>query len=145
MRQNENPQVVNRVTISTGSVLTCVLVLLVNNLVRLYLLSTRLTGYLHEVFLRQVLPELLDDVPLCILRWMWFQQDGAPAHTSMNVRQYIDHRTLWVSAIASQVSRFNTFELLPPGPHEEFNLGDHIGVRDRSCWKESGCCRTHCG
>ena len=46
--------------------------------------NTQLTHVadLYEVFLKQVLPELLDDVPLCIRRQMWFQQDGAPAHTS---------------------------------------------------------------
>ena len=43
------------------------------------------------MFMRQVLPELLDDMPLCIRRQMWFQQDGAPAHTSWKVRQYLDH------------------------------------------------------
>ena len=62
-----------------------------NNLVGHYLVPTCLTGDMYEVFMRQVLPELLDDAPSCIGRLMWFHQDGAPAHTSRNVRQYLDH------------------------------------------------------
>ena len=40
-----------------------------------------------------------NDVSSCIRRQMCFQQDGAPAHTSRNVRQCIDHiyKTLWAS------------------------------------------------
>ena len=65
-----------------------------NNLVGAYLLPTRLTGDLYEVFMRQKLPEVLDDVPLCIPSQMWFQEDGAPVHTSRNERQCLDHTFL---------------------------------------------------
>ena len=53
---------------------------------------------MYEVFLRHVLPEPVDDMPLCIRRQMWFQEDGAPAHTSENVRQYLDHTfpNIWI-------------------------------------------------
>ena len=77
-----------------------------------YLLPTRLTGDLYEVFLRKILPELLDDVPLCIRRQMWFQQSGAPAYIYLNEcatlsRAYFSKqmdRTLWASAMASELN-----------------------------------------
>ena len=37
-----------------------------------YLLPTRLTGDLYEA---GILPELLDDLPLCVRRQVWFKQD----------------------------------------------------------------------
>ena len=70
MLQNENPHVVG---------------IIGNNLVEPYLLPTRLTRDMYELFLRQILPEHLDEVPLYIRRQMWFQHDGASAHTSRNV------------------------------------------------------------
>jgi hypothetical protein len=39
-----------------------------------------LTGPLYVDFLRNVLPALLEDVPLDIRANMWYQQDGAPPH-----------------------------------------------------------------
>ena len=65
--QHGNPRALCiRITISTGSGL----VLLVT--IWLALLPKRLTGDLYDV-----LAQLLYDVPLCIRRQMWFQQDGA--------------------------------------------------------------------
>lgn len=55
-----------------------------------YLLPTRLNGESYGIFLEQVLPELLQDVPIVIRNRMWFQHDGAPAHFSTDVRTYLD-------------------------------------------------------
>ena len=55
-----------------------------------YLLPSRLTD-VYKVFRKEVLPQLLEDVPLPIHRRMWFQQYGALAHFSQSARQYLDN------------------------------------------------------
>ncbi|GFV90698.1 uncharacterized protein TNCV_2224141 [Trichonephila clavipes] len=60
-----------------------------NNLVGPYILPSRLTGT-YNIFLQEVLPELLVDVPLSVRNRMWFQHDGTPAHFSRNVRNHLD-------------------------------------------------------
>ncbi|GFV40663.1 uncharacterized protein TNCV_2268341 [Trichonephila clavipes] len=57
-----------------------------------YILPDRLTGPRYLIFLEQVLPELLDSahVTAAIRTSMWFQQDGAPAHFSISVRNHLD-------------------------------------------------------
>lgn len=49
-----------------------------------------LNGLMYLDFLQNILPELLADVPQHIRNRMWFQQDGAPAHFSRNVRNHLD-------------------------------------------------------
>ncbi|GFX65102.1 DUF4817 domain-containing protein [Trichonephila clavipes] len=46
----------------------------------------------YLIFLEQVLPELLDSahVTAATRTSMWFQQDGAPAHFSISVRNHLD-------------------------------------------------------
>ncbi|GFV91424.1 hypothetical protein TNCV_899411 [Trichonephila clavipes] len=39
---------------------------------------------------KEVLPELLTDVPETIRRRMWFQQNGAPSHYARHVREHLD-------------------------------------------------------
>ncbi|GFV86725.1 uncharacterized protein TNCV_3964551 [Trichonephila clavipes] len=53
---------------------------------------SRLTGPRYLIFLEQVLPELLDSahVTAATRTSMWFQQDGAPAHFSISVRNHLD-------------------------------------------------------
>lgn len=41
-------------------------------------------------FLQETLPDLLDDVPAGLLRDMFYQQDGAPAHFTWTVRRHLD-------------------------------------------------------
>ena len=49
-----------------------------------YLLPTRLDGDLYLVFLQEVLPQLINNVPAQIRRRMWFEHGGAPAHYSLD-------------------------------------------------------------
>lgn len=42
-------------------------------------------------FLQNVLPNLLEDVPLTISRAMWFQNDGCPAHFARSVRDHLNN------------------------------------------------------
>jgi hypothetical protein len=61
-----------------------------DHLIGPYLLPLRLTGDIYLTFLKETLPELLEVVPLEVRREMWFQHDGAPAHFTNVVRQYLD-------------------------------------------------------
>jgi len=60
-----------------------------------YLLPPRLNAHVYEIFLEEVLPELLDEhVPLAqidVLDGMWLQHDGAPAHFGINVRTHLNN------------------------------------------------------
>ncbi|GBM44367.1 hypothetical protein AVEN_185669-1 [Araneus ventricosus] len=55
-----------------------------------YLLPKRLSGQCYLIFLERVLPELLQDVPIAIRNQMWLQHDGATAHFSIDVRNYLN-------------------------------------------------------
>ncbi|GFT08897.1 uncharacterized protein TNCV_4104141 [Trichonephila clavipes] len=55
-----------------------------------YILPPRLDSHKYLVFLQEVLPELLTDVPAPIRRRMWFQQDGAPSYYARHVREHLD-------------------------------------------------------
>lgn len=55
-----------------------------------YLLPERLDGNTYHTFLERVLPDLMVNVPAATRRNMWFQHDGAPAHFSHSVREYLD-------------------------------------------------------
>ena len=51
-----------------------------NKLIGPYVFNSNLTGNSYEVFLRNELPGLLEDIPLMIRSQMYFQHDGAPPH-----------------------------------------------------------------
>ncbi|GFV39635.1 DUF4817 domain-containing protein [Trichonephila clavipes] len=63
-----------------------------DHLIGPFILPDRLTGPRYLIFLEQVLPELLDSahVNAATRTSMWFQQDGAPAHFSISVRNQLD-------------------------------------------------------
>ncbi|GFT40060.1 uncharacterized protein TNCV_2170811 [Trichonephila clavipes] len=56
----------------------------------LFLLLTRLNDECYHIFLEQVLPELLQDVPITIHNRLWFQHDRVPAHFSTDVHTYLN-------------------------------------------------------
>ncbi|GFW59741.1 DUF4817 domain-containing protein [Trichonephila clavipes] len=55
-----------------------------------YLLPPRLDGRKYLIFLETVMPIFLGTVPLHIFQDMWFQHDGAPAHNTIVVRDYLN-------------------------------------------------------
>lgn len=61
-----------------------------NFLIGPFVLPDRLNGEHYLQFLRDYLPDLLDNVPLATRQNMWFMHDGAPAHFSRNVRDHLD-------------------------------------------------------
>lgn len=63
-----------------------------SHLVGPYLLPNRLTSDGYTNFLNTVLVDLLEDIPILIRQRMWFQHDGAPAHSSRVVRATLNRR-----------------------------------------------------
>jgi hypothetical protein len=63
-----------------------------DHLIGPYLFPLRLTGDIYLTFLQETLPELLEVVPSEVRREMWFQHDGAPAHFTNIVREYLDEK-----------------------------------------------------
>lgn len=61
-----------------------------NYLIGPYILPNRLNSPIYHAFLRDILPELMEDIPLEVRRNMWFQHDGAPPHFSNNVRDFLN-------------------------------------------------------
>lgn len=61
-----------------------------NHLIRPYILPNNLNGEHYENFLRNDLTDLLDDLPLSLIRDMWYQHDGCPAHYRRSVREWLD-------------------------------------------------------
>jgi hypothetical protein len=57
-----------------------------------YLMPSLTNGQRYVTFLRETLPLLLEDLPLDVRRRMWFQHDGAPAHSDRNAREYLNER-----------------------------------------------------
>lgn len=55
-----------------------------------YILPQTLTGNGYYHFLTEILPDLLEDIPLSQIQGIWYQHDGCPAHTTRDVRGYLD-------------------------------------------------------
>ncbi|KAJ8950562.1 hypothetical protein NQ318_015695 [Aromia moschata] len=63
-----------------------------------HILPDRLTGNGYLNFLQHVLPNLLEEVPLGILRQMWYLHDGAPQHFARQVRDFlnVEYPNRWI-------------------------------------------------
>lgn len=57
-----------------------------------YFIEGSLTSTTYLELLRQVVEEMLDDVPLALYRNLYYQQDGAPPHYGRQVREYLTER-----------------------------------------------------
>ena len=55
-----------------------------------FILEGRLRGETYLRFLQEELPRLLEDVPLNKRGRMYFQHDGAPPHSSREVRNFLN-------------------------------------------------------
>jgi len=62
--------------------------LLGKRLIGPFVFDNNLTGNTYEVFLRNELPGLLEDIPLMIRSQMYFQHDGAPPYYTQHVGEY---------------------------------------------------------
>lgn len=63
-----------------------------------YFFEGILTGAVYLRFLQTELETLLENVPLNIIRRLWYMHDGAPPHYSNDVRRYLDNvfRNKWI-------------------------------------------------
>ena len=43
----------------------------------------------YIIFIRDILPEMLENVSLQVRKRLWFQRDWAPAHFALDVREYL--------------------------------------------------------
>ena len=55
-----------------------------------FMLEGRLTGETYLRFLQEELPQLLEEVPLNKRGRIYFQHDGAPPHSSREVRNFLN-------------------------------------------------------
>lgn len=63
-----------------------------NNKTYFHMYEGTLTSARYLEFLENMLDDILDDLPLFTLRNVHFQQDGAPAHNSRQVIEYLDQK-----------------------------------------------------
>lgn len=63
-----------------------------------YFFDGNVNGQAYLDFLENHLPEYLEDIPLNVRQLMWLQQDGAPAHFAVNVREFLNAQFLdhWI-------------------------------------------------
>lgn len=61
-----------------------------NHLIGPHFIDGNLNGPKYEDFLRNILPTLLQEVPQENINNLYYQQDGAPAHFALRVRNYLD-------------------------------------------------------
>lgn len=63
-----------------------------NRILGPYFFDRNVNGDVYLEFLQNDLEDYLDALPLQTVQRMWFQQDGAPAHYSILVRDYLNRR-----------------------------------------------------
>lgn len=61
-----------------------------NKILGPYIFNENLNGNLYLAFLNTTFQDYLEEFPLGRLRRLWFQQDGAPPHNTLNVRNFLN-------------------------------------------------------
>lgn len=67
-----------------------------------------LTGARYLQLLQKVIPDFVENLPLFNLKNLWFQHDGAPAHKTSPVKQYL------VKEFGNQILGYGGFQEWPP-------------------------------
>ena len=62
-----------------------------NTLIGPFIFEDKMRRSTYLTFVVDMVPPILDDVPLQLRRHQWYQLDGAPAHFTLPVRQWLDH------------------------------------------------------
>ena len=84
----------------------------------------------YIIFIRDILPEMLENVPLQVRQRLCFQQDGAPAHFAPDVREYLNcfPQSLdwegWSNTVATTLSRSHSYGFIYLGGDEVFGVRD---------------------
>lgn len=58
--------------------------------IKFYIFEGGLTGNRHLEILENIIPQLIDEIPLASLNRIYYQQDGAPAHNAQVVRPFLE-------------------------------------------------------
>lgn len=87
---DENPQEISQRRHQVRFSLNVWIGIVGDNLIGPMFLPNRLNGVSYLNFLTQDLPELLEELPLYLRNNMWYMQDGAPPHFSLDVRQHLN-------------------------------------------------------
>ena len=106
-----------------------------------------------KFFIRENLPEMLEDVPLGIRSRMLFPYDGASAHFHRNTRQYLNNTfsNRWIGLNGPVAWPARSLDMTPLNffldlwLHDVINIRNADGVRDGSCCENSSRCREDCG
>jgi len=87
-------------------------------------LPPRVNSEIYKNFLKNDLPILLENVPLHLRRNMIFQHDGAPTHTSRNVRRFLNrtYPNRWIGRNGPQYWPARSPDLTPV----DFFLWGHL-------------------
>lgn len=87
-----NPHLTRRNAYQTRFSLNVWVGIVNNTIIGPHFIEGRLNGAAYLDILRDVIPILLDDVPLQYRQHLYYQHDGAPAHYEHRVRDYLnDH------------------------------------------------------
>ena len=86
----ENPRAVRPSHFQTRWSINVWVGIIGSHLIGPYLLPEKMDGCNYLIFLRDVLPDMLDDLPLSIRRNIWFQHDGAPTHNYAAVKEHLN-------------------------------------------------------
>ena len=86
---NENPRWMKTVLFQHPWSVNCCCRIVGNNVIGAYFFEGRLTGQGYANFLQNVLPQLMEDVPLHVRMNMRMQHDGALPHYALCLRQVI--------------------------------------------------------
>ena len=115
-----------------------------------FVLEGRLTGEAYLRFLQEELPRLLEDLPLNKRGRMYFQHDGAPPHSSREVKKFPELSFPWAKdrtwrspPLAGQVSRLKPTGLLCMGMDERIRLQCEGGNARCIACSHFGCRRPH--
>lgn len=66
--------------------------LLNNKIIGPYFIDGTLNSRKYEQILTEVLPQFLEDIPLCIRQSMWYQHDGCPAHSAQIITEVLNRK-----------------------------------------------------
>uniref|UniRef100_V5I843 Transposable element Tc3 transposase n=1 Tax=Anoplophora glabripennis TaxID=217634 RepID=V5I843_ANOGL len=87
---HENPHEVSMTTFQHNFSLNIWAGIVENVLVGPFVLPHRLGAVEYLQFLNEHLPPLLEEVPLNVRQAMWYMHDGAPAHSTVVVRRWLN-------------------------------------------------------
>lgn len=87
---NENPNFIRRIDRQHRFSINVWGGIVGDNVIGPYFFDGSLNGDKYLEFLRHQLQDLLEDVPLDVVRRLWFMHDGAPPHYSERVRQFLN-------------------------------------------------------